>query len=174
MLWRDRGQRSFENADLETAQRFANQAALALNLAELTHVRNMAAMLEDRERLADDLHDFVSQELFATAMQIEAIAADGPPELHDRLLRTLDHVKRAQHEVRGVMGSLAGQRNSEPLNERIGRELVMAQSSLGFSPSVQADWSQVADAVAGDPSLSDDVVAVVRELLSNVARHACG
>lgn len=172
MLWRDRGQRPFVVGDLETAQRFANQAALALDLAELAHAQNMTAMLEERGRLADDLHDFVSQELFATALQLEAIAADGPPELRDRLLRTLDHVKRAQHEVRGVMGSLSGQRNSEALSERIRRELIMAEASLGFAPTVQVDWAEVSHAVAGDPSLSDDVVAVVRELLSNVARHA--
>jgi signal transduction histidine kinase len=172
MLWRDRGLRPFDAEDLATAQRFANQAALAFTLAELTHVKNITTMLEERERLADDLHDFVSQELFATAMQIEAIAEDSAPKERDRLLRTLDHVKRAQHEVRGVMGTLSGQRTSEPLSERIRRELVMAESSLGFAPSVQVEWASVSHAVAGDPSLSDDVVAVVRELLSNVARHA--
>jgi len=172
MLWRDRGLRPFVEDDLATAQRFANQAALALNLAELSHVQNKTAMLEERERLADDLHDFVSQELFATAIQIEAIAEESPENLRARLMSTLDHVKRAQHEVRGVMGSLSGQRTSEPLSERIRRELVMAEGSLGFAPSVQVDWAEVSHAVAGDPSLSDDVVAVVRELLSNAARHA--
>ena len=172
MLWRDRGRRAFDDANLDTAQRFANQAALALTLAELSHVKNLSTMLEERTRLADDLHDFVSQELFATAMQIEAIAADVEPATQARLLRTLDHVKRAQFEVRGVMGSLQSQRTAEPLADRIRRELVMAEASLGFTPTVQVDWAQVAHAVAGDPSLSDDVVAVVRELLSNVARHA--
>ncbi len=172
MLWRERGQRSFDAANLDTAQRFANQAALALTLAELSHVKNVTTLLEERSRLADDLHDFVSQELFATAMQIESIAADVPPATQARLSRTLDHVKRAQFEVRGVMGTLSGQRTSEPLSERIRRELVMAEASLGFVPTVQVDWAQVSHAVAGDPSLSDDVVAVVRELLSNVARHA--
>ena len=172
MLWRDRGQRAFDEEDLAIAQRFANQAALALTLAELTHAKNVSTMLEERERLADDLHDFVSQELFATAMQIEAIAEDSEPQHRDRLLRTLEHVKRAQHEVRGVMGTLSGQRTSEPLSTRIRRELVMAEASLGFAPTVQVEWASVSHAVAGDPSLSDDVVAVVRELLSNVARHA--
>ena len=90
MLWRDRGQRAFDDEDLAIAQRFANQAALALTLAELTHAKNVSTMLEERERLADDLHDFVSQELFATAMQIEAIAEVSEPKLRDRLLRTLE------------------------------------------------------------------------------------
>ncbi|WP_169747730.1 GAF domain-containing sensor histidine kinase [Demequina subtropica] len=172
MLWRDRGMPSFTFEDLEIAQRFATQAAMALSVAELSHVKNMTTLLEERQRLADDLHDFVSQELFATAMQIESIAADSEPRLSARLLRTLDHVKRAQREVRGVMSSLAGHRTSEPISERIRREIVMGTDSLGFAPRVQVDWAQLSHAIAGDPSLSDDVVAVVRELLSNVARHS--
>ncbi|MCR6712969.1 MAG: GAF domain-containing protein [Demequina sp.] len=172
MLWRDQGQRPFDADDLATAQRFANQAAIALTLSELAHAKNVSQLLEERERLADDLHDFVSQELFATAMQIEAISADVSPEAAERLSRTLDHVKRAQHEVRGVMSTLAGHRSSEPFGERVNRELIMAHDSLGFAPTLHTDWSGVDDAVAGDVSLGDDVVAVLRELLSNVARHA--
>ena len=172
MLWREPGQRPFDEDDLATAQRFANQAALALRLAELSHARNMTAMLEDRERLADDLHDFVSQELFAAAMQIEAIAGDVDPAASERLLRTLDHVKRAQHEVRGVMSTLAGHRASEPFGGRVNREMVMAHDSLGFAPTMQVDWVGVDDAVMADPTLADDALAVLRELLSNVARHA--
>ncbi|WP_169746830.1 GAF domain-containing sensor histidine kinase [Demequina gelatinilytica] len=172
MLWRDRGMPSFTFEDLEIAQRFATQAAMALSVAELSHVKNMTTLLEERQRLADDLHDFVSQELFATAMQIESIASDVEGSLSARLLRTLDHVKRAQREVRGVMSSLAGHRTSEPISERIRREIVMGTDSLGFAPRVQVDWAQLSHAIAGDPSLSDDVVAVVRELLSNVARHS--
>lgn len=172
MLWRDRGQRAFGEDDLETAQRFANQAALALNIAELVHVKNKTAMLEDRERLADDLHDFVSQELFASAIQLESLADDSPDALRPRVISTLEHIKRAQYEVRGVMSSLAGQRTAEPLSERVRRELVMAEASMGFAPTVQVDWAALSHAVAGDPSLSDDMIAVVRELLSNVARHS--
>ncbi|SEI99283.1 GAF domain-containing sensor histidine kinase [Demequina mangrovi] len=172
MLWRDRGMPSFSFEDLEIAQRFATQAAMALSVAELSHVKQKTTLLEERQRLADDLHDFVSQELFATAMQIESISSDTEPQVSARLLRTLDHVKRAQREVRGVMSSLAGHRTSEPISERIRREIVMGTDSLGFAPRVQVDWAQVSHAIAGDPSLSDDVVAVVRELLSNVARHA--
>ncbi len=172
MLWRDRGAKVFDADDLETAQRFANQAAVALTLAELGHVKAVSALLEEKQRLADDLHDFVSQELFATAIDLEALADAVPASQIGRLERTLEHVKRAQREVRGVMSSLAGQRTSEPLSERIARELIMARETLGFAPSLQVDWSEVSHAIAGDPTLSDDVVAVVRELLSNIARHA--
>ncbi|MDE0572781.1 GAF domain-containing protein [Demequina sp. B12] len=173
MLWRNNGEAEFSEDDLRTAQRFAHQAALALTLTELSHARNHSALLEERERLADDLHDFVSQELFATAMQIEAISSESKPEVRARLAETLEHVKRAQHEVRGVMRALAGQRSAEPIADRARRELTLATASLGFSPDiVVAQWSPVADAVAHDSTLADDIIAVMRELLSNVARHA--
>lgn len=172
MLWRARGASEFDTGDLSLAQRFASQAALALSLSELSHVKSVSALLEERARLADDLHDFVSQELFATAMQIEAVTEEVEPAIADRLRGTLDHVKRAQHEVRGVMSSLAGQRSAEPIAERLRRELLMARASLGFEASVVADWPGIQEAVAGDASLADDLVAVTRELVSNVARHA--
>lgn len=172
MLWRHQGAREFDDSDLAIAQRFANQAALALSLTELSHVKNMSALLEERERLADDLHDFVSQELFATAMQIESISTHADEVTASRLQGTLEHVKRAQHEVRGVMGALAGQRSSEPPSQRLSREIIMAQATLGFAPQVVGDWNALDDALIEDATLVDDVVAVVRELLSNVARHA--
>jgi signal transduction histidine kinase len=173
MLWREKANRNFDDHDLATAQRFSNQAALALQFAELAHVRNVSNLLEERERIADDLHDFVSQELFATAMQIETISDDVPPAARDRLLATLEHVKRAQREVRGVMSQLQGDRTSEPLSERVRRELVLAQDSLGFVASLTVDdWAAASAAVEQDPTLSDDIIAVVRESLSNTARHA--
>lgn len=173
MLWREKNQPTFDDHDLATAQRFSNQAALALQFAELAHVRNVSNLLEERERIADDLHDFVSQELFATAMQIESISDEVPAATRDRLLATLEHVKRAQREVRGVMGQLQGERTSEPLGERVRRELVLAQDSLGFTPSLTVDdWAAASAAVEQDPTLSDDIIAVIRESLSNTARHA--
>lgn len=173
MLWRDSNQPGFDNHDLATAQRFSNQAALALQFAELAHVRNVSNLLEERERIADDLHDFVSQELFATAMQLEAISEDVDKDSAARLAKVLDHVKRAQHEVRGVMGQLQGERTSEPLAERVRREMLLAQDSLGFTPILTVDdWAAASAAVESDPTLSDDIIAVIRELLSNTARHA--
>lgn len=173
MLWREKNQAPFDDHDLATAQRFSNQAALALQFAELAHVRNVSNLLEERERIADDLHDFVSQELFATAMQIETIADDVQPAVKKRLMATLEHVKRAQREVRGVMGQLQGERRSEPLGERVRRELVLAQDALGFVASLTVDdWAAASAAVESDPTLSDDIIAVVRESLSNTARHA--
>lgn len=172
MLWRDRGDHEFVDADLATAQQFANDAAVALGLAEITHMKHVAELGDERQRLADDLHDFVSQELFATSIQLESIALDVDEAAATRLANTLEHVRRAQFEVRGVMSSLAGIRNTEPPRVRLGREITLAKETLGFPPQVDADWDQIAAAMEDDRSLCDDAVAVLRELLSNIARHS--
>lgn len=172
MLWRERGDPEFIDTDLATAQQFANDAAVALSLAEITHMKHLAGLGEERQRLADDLHDFVSQELFATSIQLEGIAQDVDEVTAQRLAGTLEHVRRAQFEVRGVMSSLAGMRNTEPLRVRLSREITLAKETLRFMPRVDADWDQISAAIASDRSLCDDAVAVIRELLSNIARHA--
>ncbi len=170
MLWRDRGKPSFVPTDLTTAQLFADQAALALSIAELRHIRNVSALHEDRKRIADDLHDLVSQELFAAAIQLENLSDQAPEGLRDLVEGALAHVARAQRDVRGVMSSLAQQRSDEPLDERIRREVVLAQDALKFAPATEIDDAVLAAVL--DPTLGDDVVAVLREGLSNVAQHA--
>ncbi|WP_061965140.1 GAF domain-containing sensor histidine kinase [Demequina aurantiaca] len=172
MLWRERGAEEFLSSDLATAQRFATDAAIALGLAEITHLKHVAGLSDERQRIADDLHDFVSQELFATSIQLEGIAADVDDAAARRLNSTLEHVRRAQYEVRGVMSALAGGRSEETLTTRLEREVTLARETLGFAPRVDASWDEVAAASEVDRSLADDAVAVMRELLSNVARHA--
>ncbi len=172
MLWRERGRPPFADADLATAQLFADQAALALSIAELRHIRNVSALHEDRKRIADDLHDLVSQELFAAAMQLEHVLDQAPEDLKQLITSTIDHVGRAQRDVRGVVSSLADERAAEPLTERVRREIVLAQPSLGLIPDVRISQNGIPAEVEADSGLADDVVAVIREGLANVARHA--
>lgn len=171
MLWRDRKSPPFGQADLDTAQLFANQAALALSVAELRHVQNVTALLEERQRIADDLHDLVSQELFAAAMQLERMGEQAPGPLQEALAATLEHIRSAQRDVRGVVSTLAREKASEPLEARVRRELVLAQDALGFAPETVVDIAAAGDLDA-DHSLAHDLVAVLRESLSNVAQHA--
>ncbi len=172
MLWRDKGQPTFDHSDLATAQRFANQAALALSIAELRHVKDVTALLEDRQRIADDLHDLVSQELFAASIQLESLGERVPAEFTATLAACLEHVKRAQREVRGVVSTLDDERAAEPLSARMRREIVLSQDALGFAPVVHVDWTAFPAELEADAALGDDLVAVLRESLSNVAQHA--
>ena len=70
------------------------------------------------------------------------------------------------------MSTLDDERSSEPLSERVRREIVLSQNVLGFAPTVRVDWDALPPELCADASLVDDLVAVVRESLSNVAQHA--
>ena len=190
MLLRRVGSTPFSEADLATAQAFAAQAALALELAAARHAQDVAALLDERERIARDLHDLAIQQLFATGMQLETVrrrAARGvdASDLTGIVEDALDNVDAAVKQIRSIVHALRDPDAAAPPAERLRREASLARTGLGFAPSlvVTVDGRVVdsADAREGDAAaldervgedLADDVVAVVREGLANAARHA--
>jgi signal transduction histidine kinase len=71
---RRHGRHRFEDADLEMATTFANHAALALELADARADQQRMLLLEDRDRIARDLHDHVIQRLFAAGLTVQSTA----------------------------------------------------------------------------------------------------
>lgn len=190
MLLRRAGGVPFEDADLETAENYANQAALALVLAEARHAQDVAALLDERERIARDLHDLAIQQLFATGMQLETVrrrSARGvdPHELTGIVEEALDNVDSTVRQIRSIVHALRDPDAAAPLAERLRREASLARTGLGFAPSLlitvdgrvldtpeslEGDAGALDDRIGDD--MADDVVAVVREGLANAARHA--
>lgn len=182
------GSAPFEPSDLVTAESFAAQAALAFVLAEARHAQDVAALLDERERIARDLHDLAIQQLFATGMQLETVrrrAARGvdPSELMGIVEDALDNVDGSVRQIRQIVYALRDPDAATGLVERLRREASLARTGLGFAPSfvVSLDGATVPDGdyIEADqldarvgPDLTDDVVAVVREGLANAARHA--
>ncbi len=71
------GGHRFDDADLDMAKTFANHAAVALELADARVKEQRAVLLEDRDRIARDLHDHVIQRLFAAGLTVQSVAV-GP------------------------------------------------------------------------------------------------
>ncbi len=187
ILLRRVGSLPFEESDLATAESFASQAALAFVLAEARHAQDIAALLDERERIARDLHDMAIQQLFATGMQLETVrrrAARGvdPSELTSIVEEALDNVDSSVREIRKIVHALRDPDAATGLVERLRREASLARTGLGFAPSlvVQLDGAPLSDDGLDEDrldervgtELTDDVVAVVREGLANAARHA--
>jgi signal transduction histidine kinase len=161
--------RAMTDEDSTMLSAFAGQAALALERARVQDERRQLAVLEDRERIARDLHDVVIQRLFATGMQLQASAGqvtnpDATKRINtavDELDATIRDIRRSIFELRSVFGP--------SLRAELRRTVAAAAETLGFSPAVQTA-GPVDTAVPDD--VSADLLAVLSEALSNVARHA--
>lgn len=188
ILLRRVGAPTFEPNDLATAESFASQAALAFVLAEARHAQDEAALLDERERIARDLHDLAIQQLFATGMQLETVrrrSARGvdPTELTSIVEEALDNVDASVRQIRQIVYALRDPDAATGIIERLRREASLARTGLGFAPSlvVSLDGDALSDGdyIIADlvderigPDRTNDVVAVVREGLANAARHA--
>ncbi|MFI1996655.1 GAF domain-containing protein [Actinoplanes sp. NPDC020271] len=158
-----------EEEDAALLSTFAGQAALALERARAQEERRQLAVLEDRERIARDLHDVVIQRLFATGMHLQGTVQqigrpDAPQRINaavDDLDATIRDIRRSIFELRTPVGT--------SLRSEIHQVVEAAAETLGFRPVL--DTNGPLDTAIPD-EIVPDLVAVLRELLSNVARHA--
>lgn len=171
LLGRIAGGPEFTDADLTMAGAFGTQAAVALafNAARRTELR--VARLEDRDRIAMDLHDHVIQELFAVGMGLENLANALPdPEQSARVMGYISSLNSTISTIRTRIFQLQPDRHDPGGLQTQLLELAHAHTEqLGYAPQLHFAGS-IDSAVEAD--LADDVLAVTREALSNCARHA--
>ncbi|MDH2411294.1 GAF domain-containing protein [Streptomyces chitinivorans] len=153
---------------------FSGQAAVAMELAERRRAAEQVALLEDRDRIARDLHDLAIQRLFATGMTLQsAVRFVQHQEASERLLRAVDDLDETIKIIRSTIFGLRshGEDRSRPqgLRVRVARLVEEAVGNLGFTPALRMEGLVDTDV---PPAVADHVVAVLAEALSNVARHA--
>ncbi|MER6562259.1 GAF domain-containing sensor histidine kinase [Streptomyces sp. NPDC001027] len=172
LLAREAGGPPFSAAETETLQAFAAQAAIAMELAERRADAEQIAVLEDRDRIARDLHDLAIQRLFATGMTLQSagrlIEHEGAFE---RVTRAVDDLDQTIKIIRSTIFGLrtrdgAGETG---LRARAVRVVGEAAPVLGFAPGVRMEGLLDTDVPR---ETADHVVAVLSEALTNVARHA--
>jgi signal transduction histidine kinase len=151
---------------------FAAQAAIALELADSRADAERLSVFEDRDRIARDLHDLVIQRLYATGMSLEGtMTMITKREVADRVRNAVDAMDDTIRDIRGTIFALQSRgRASAP---RLRAEIValadeMAEM-LGLAPALRLG-SGLDSRASGE--LTEQVIAVLREALSNAARHA--
>jgi signal transduction histidine kinase len=188
LLLRRVGEPAFDASDLARAESLAQQTAVALELAASRHSEDETHLLEERQRISRDLHDLAIQQLFAAGMRMEAarlsLVKRHEPDLAGVLDEALVAVDESVRQIRSIVRSLREEHVPVDLLQRLRREASIGRTALGFAPTLvvrldgrvvtDADDFAVEDFLAHrvDPEIADDVVAVVREGLSNAARHA--
>lgn len=125
------------------------------------------ALLEERQRIAADLHDLVIQRLFAVGLELGALARE-VPDLAPRVQSAAVGVDEAIRELRVAIHSLRQLMTPTQVPASVEKILGNAGRMLGFMPSVTYTGSL--DEIPSD--VVQDLLAVLNEALSNVARHA--
>jgi two-component system, NarL family, sensor histidine kinase DevS len=148
---------------------FAQQAGLALIAARAQRDRSRMALLEDRDRIARDMHDHVIQRLFATGLSLQSAARLAQhPTVRVRLDDAVDDLDSAIKDIRHTIFELHRPLPAGDLRSEVEYLVDSFAETLGFAPELV-----IQGRLTGlSPSLEADVIAVVREGLANVARHA--
>ena len=150
---------------------FAGQAAVALELAHQRREAERAALYGDRDRIARDLHDLVIQRLFATGMRLDSVAARVvDKQARERVLGAVEDLDATIREIRTTIYSLQSVSRHEQEGLRA-RALEVVSSVVGDDgPTTSVQLDGPVDISVG-PAVAEDVLAVLREAVSNAARH---
>ncbi len=158
-----------ETLDPTLPASFAEQAALAIQLARSHQDRERLAIFEDRDRIARDLHDVVIQRLFAVGLTLQGTSRAAPPELSARLEGAVDDLDTTIRDIRRTIFELGTSPQQADIQAEVSRVVHRAASALKCRPTLTFD-GPVRSRIATD--VAPDLLAVLSEALSNTARHA--
>ena len=151
---------------------FAAQAGVALELAASRAEAERLSLYEDRDRIARDLHDLVIQRLYATGMSLEGtMPMITRPEVASRITNAVDAMDETIKDIRATIFALQA-RDSEGGPDLRGDIVALVEEMagmLGFAPSLRLGAGLGAQV---DQEVAEQVLAALREALSNAARHA--
>jgi signal transduction histidine kinase len=163
-----RGEFTQEDEDLIVA--LAAAAGVAVENARLHSKVRELAVLEDRERIARDLHDTVIQRLFATGMSLQAVLRmTDDPRAADRVHTAIDDLDDTIRDIRSTIFALQSHGHGAGLRSAMTDLVADAAGPLGFEPRLRVEGPVDAGVPEG---IADHLLSTLREALANIARHA--
>jgi signal transduction histidine kinase len=162
--------RTFDDQDLAVVRAFGDQAVLALEYTRAQRELHRLAVLEDRERIAKELHDGVIQALFSVGMGLQGTAGlVKDPDLESRIERAVGDIDGVIRDLRNyIFGLRPGILADRQLDQAIRKLAQEFEERSGVVTVVDVD-PEIASELTGRAA---DVIQLVREALSNVGKHA--
>lgn len=170
MVANRKGGRVFEERTVRLVETFADQASVAIEYGRAQADQRRLGLMEERERIAKELHDGIIQSLFAVGMRLQSTALiSGSAEVSNRVDGAVTELDRVIRDLRNYIfglrpGILADRQLDQAL--RVLGEEVQERSRVTVAVDVDP-----ATASAMSPH-SQEIVQLTREGLSNVVRHA--
>jgi signal transduction histidine kinase len=167
------GRAGFVPAELDELADFVNRTGAVLELQGARDERRTARLVEERARIRDDLHDNVIQELFAAGMALQVAATRaGDDDLRRLIADQVDALDATTSRIRTLISDMPSggvDAPTLPLTKRLIAIVDSLTPALRCLPTVA--FAGPVESTVG-PHLAGDLEAVLREALSNVARHA--
>jgi len=161
----------FSQKDLDLGVSFASHIGVAVDRAESQRARRRVALLEDRSRIARDLHDHVIQRLFATGLSLQGTAAVLEGEAAERITAQVQEIDGAIAQIRQSIFAMRRDPESTTVSVRARILEIVDRVSDQMESKPRVVFSGPVDLMASG-SMTDDVAAVVTEALANAVRHA--
>jgi two-component system, NarL family, sensor histidine kinase DevS len=162
------GAEEFSAADEHLAVALASAAGVAVDHARLLQRVEQLAVLEDRERIARDLHDKVIQRLFATGLDLQTmLPSTAREDIDERITHAAEDLDETIREIRTTIFALQPPRK-RGLRVDIFAQVDAARESLGFAPELRFEGP--VDSISD--KVSEHLLAALQEALSNVVQHA--
>jgi len=173
-LYRLAGAPNFDMAMVNLTADMAVQGAVVLELAERRRDSELLSLYADRDRIGRDLHDLAIQRLFATSMSLQgAYKITQKPAVARRIAQAVSDLDDTIKVIRSTIFALHAheedQEDAPGVRAQVMEICEQAASALGFTPSVR--FTGPVEHLIG-PDVAEQLVAVLREALSNAARHA--
>ncbi|MGY1624968.1 GAF domain-containing protein [Geodermatophilus sp. SYSU D00965] len=168
-----RGREPFDPSTLDLAAAFASQATVALELARSQQRERRLQVEADRDRIARDLHDHVVQRIFATGLALDRISRQlesSHPDAAARIAERVDELDGTIARIRSAIFELHESDDTSP--DAIRSRIVDTVRSITGGQGVRPDVRVRGDVEDLPRVLVPDVVAVIRELVTNVVKHA--
>lgn len=161
----------FTPAELDSAFAFAAQASIALEVVRSREIKRSQDTARDRARIARDLHDSVIQKLFGAGLALQSVAPITGADAEALIDMQVDAIDDAIKDIRTIIFALGGSRR--------GRSTLPRDRLLAVISSVTDSWRTAPRISFTGPldslvtaELADDLVSILRELLTNVVKHA--
>jgi signal transduction histidine kinase len=163
---------AFDDEDEAVVEALGRAAGLLIDEAHLRLKLRELTLLEERARLARDLHDIVIQRLFAVGLSLQATAgADLPADVERRITTAIDDLDATVREIRTTIFEIS--RDRSPAGAGVRSQLLdlVDEVATRLGLPVTVEFAGPVDVAVGSVC-ADHLVRAARELLTNVVRHA--
>jgi signal transduction histidine kinase len=164
------GADEFSNQDQALAEALAVAAGIAIENTRLHERVRILSVLDDRDRIARDLHDRVIQRVYAVGMSLQgAVRLSEPDQIVERVNKAVDDLDTTVTEIRTAIFELGNRNITGGLRHSVLELTEEMASSLGARPDVTFNGA-VDNTIS--QRIADSLLAVLREALTNAGKHA--